>query len=144
MENIKKIFIVIVLFVLLVGAGIGVYILIFRHNSAPSVKKPEEKQNVPTTSSVKQSPEKVIQNFSKKLEKLYEKDSDLDGLTNQEETKYGTDPENIDSDGDGLTDKDELFLYRTDPLKADSDGDGYADAYEIDRGYNPLGPGRIK
>lgn len=43
-------------------------------------------------------------------------DSDLDGLSDLLEYKYGTDPLNPDTDGDGLTDSDEILLYNTDPL----------------------------
>ena len=47
----------------------------------------------------------------------------------------------LDSDGDGLTDDQEINVYHTDPHKADTDGDGFTDAQEIKNGYNPLGPG---
>ena len=50
----------------------------------------------------------------------------------------------VDSDGDGLTDEQEINTYRTDPQKADTDGDTYPDAEEIKNGYNPLGEGRLK
>jgi hypothetical protein len=41
-----------------------------------------------------------------------------------------TDPNNPDTDGDGLLDGDEVHLFGTDPLKADSNGNGIADGYE--------------
>jgi Bacterial TSP3 repeat len=44
-------------------------------------------------------------------------DNDQDGLTNEEEKAYGTDPEN-----------------------SDTDGDGYSDKVEIESGYDPLKP----
>jgi len=47
----------------------------------------------------------------------------------------------IDSDGDGLTDAQEINTYKTDPQKKDTDGDSYPDADEIKNGYNPLGSG---
>ncbi|MDP4117226.1 MAG: binary toxin-like calcium binding domain-containing protein, partial [Bacteroidota bacterium] len=59
------------------------------------------------------------------------KDIDNDGLTNDEEEQLGTDPRNPDTDGDGLTDGQEVKLYHTDPLKADTDGDGLSDYDEI-------------
>jgi len=49
----------------------------------------------------------------------------------------------IDSDNDGLTDKDET-IYGTDPEKADTDGDGFSDGDEVKNGYNPLGEGKLK
>jgi hypothetical protein len=44
-----------------------------------------------------------------------------------------------DSDQDGLS-NDEETLYKTDPLKKDSDGDGYMDGVEVESGYDPLKP----
>ncbi|MFA5776922.1 MAG: hypothetical protein WC906_00530 [Parcubacteria group bacterium] len=46
----------------------------------------------------------------------------------------------LDSDQDGLTNEEEKS-YGTDPHKADTDGDGYSDGVEIRSGYNPLKPG---
>jgi hypothetical protein len=46
---------------------------------------------------------------------------------------------NKDSDGDGLSDAEEIRL-KTDPLNPDSDGDGYLDKTEYALGYNPLDP----
>lgn len=43
----------------------------------------------------------------------------------------------LDSDQDGLT-NDEEKTYGTDPNKPDTDGDGYNDGSEIKAGYNPL------
>ena len=42
----------------------------------------------------------------------YEEDRDGDGLANWEETLWGTDPDNADSDGDGIRDKDDVFESR--------------------------------
>lgn len=47
-------------------------------------------------------------------------DPDVDGLTNDQEATYGTNPNNPDSDGDGFLDGD-----------------------EVQNGYNPLGPGKL-
>jgi len=44
-----------------------------------------------------------------------------------------------DSDQDGLS-NDEEALYKTDPLNKDTDGDGYMDGVEIESGYDPLKP----
>jgi len=70
-------------------------------------------------------------------------DSDGDGLTDQEETQLGTDPQSADTDNDGLTDFEEVRQYKTDPKKPDTDGDTYLDGAEIKGGYNPLGPGKL-
>jgi outer membrane protein OmpA-like peptidoglycan-associated protein len=60
-----------------------------------------------------------------------EDDDDNDGLTNIEERRYGTDPKNPDTDGDGLKDGEEVKRYRTNPLRMDTDGDGINDGEEV-------------
>ena len=47
---------------------------------------------------------------------------------------------NTDSDGDGLTDFEELNTYFTDPNSADTDGDGFSDGEEIAGGFDPFDP----
>ncbi len=65
-------------------------------------------------------------------------DPDNDGLTNLEEYQNGTDPHNPDTDGDGLSDGDEVHLYHTNPLLWDTDGDGISDGVEVQTGSDPL------
>lgn len=52
---------------------------------------------------------------------------------------YGTDPQNPDTDGDGLTDGQEVSLG-TDPRDADTDKDGLSDGFEVSIGTNPCQP----
>ena len=47
-------------------------------------------------------------------------DPDGDGLTNQEESEYGTDPNNDDTDDDGVNDSDEID-QGSNPLDSDDD-----------------------
>jgi hypothetical protein len=61
----------------------------------------------------------------------YYGDWDGDGIKNADEDKYGTNPRNPDTDGDGISDYDEIFKYHTNPIKADSDNDGINDYDEI-------------
>ena len=58
-------------------------------------------------------------------------DSDGDGLTDDEELRIGTDPHNWDTDGDGLSDGDEVNVHKTNPLNPDTDGDGLLDGEEV-------------
>jgi hypothetical protein len=65
-------------------------------------------------------------------------DPDNDGLTTDQEIALGTDPLVSDTDGDGLSDGDEVNVYHTNPQAADSDGDGIRDGDEIAGGSDPL------
>lgn len=58
-------------------------------------------------------------------------DSDNDGLTDDEEVTWGTDPLNEDTDNDGLLDGEEVHEYITDPLDEDTDGDVLLDGEEV-------------
>ncbi|MEM7217524.1 MAG: OmpA family protein [Pseudomonadota bacterium] len=70
-------------------------------------------------------------------------DPDVDGLTDPQEAVLGTDPNDADSDNDGLNDGAEvgangtLDAGETDPLDADSDEDGINDGDEVN-GTGPL------
>ncbi len=70
-------------------------------------------------------------------------DSDGDGLTDKQEMVIGTDPFNPDSDEDGLFDNEEIVLYETDPLNDDTDGDTHKDGDEVKAGYDPNGEGTL-
>jgi hypothetical protein len=61
-----------------------------------------------------------------------------------------TDPNNSDSDGDGLMERQEdvnrngqVDYGETDPCDEDSDDDGYSDGEEVDAGSDPLNPADI-
>jgi hypothetical protein len=61
-------------------------------------------------------------------------DPDNDGLNNLQEFQNGTDPHNPDTDGDGLTDGQEVLLYHTSPLLLSTDGTGIPDGIEVQTG----------
>ncbi|MDD5728175.1 MAG: PA14 domain-containing protein, partial [Victivallales bacterium] len=69
----------------------------------------------------------------------WQKDSDLDGIGDLEERASNTNVNSGDTDGDGLSDSEEMNIYHTDPNKADTDGDGINDYEEIRIAFtNPL------
>lgn len=75
---------------------------------------------------------------------FFRRDSDNDGMTDEDEARNGTnpiDPSDADGDldGDGVSNGDEVGLG-TNPNSVDSDGDGVSDADEIRLGYDPLDP----
>jgi len=65
----------------------------------------------------------------------YASDTDGDGLTDgQEVLQYGTSPVLQDTDGEGWNDWDEINTYKTNPILTDTDGDGVMDSEDM----NPL------
>ncbi len=71
-------------------------------------------------------------------------DTDGDNLSDYEEIRmYKTNPLNPDTDGDGLSDYDEVIIYKTNPLSSDTDGDGHRDLDEINNGYSPIDGGKM-
>ena len=79
-------------------------------------------------------------------------DSDGDGLADIYEDIIGTNANNADTDDDGLSDYDEVYITGTDPTKydsvtdavsdydADNDSDGLGNGREIELGTDPLNP----
>jgi hypothetical protein len=59
------------------------------------------------------------------------KDSDGDGLSDSNELFYGTNPLLDDTDLDGLKDGEEIHIYETNATNPDTDGDGLKDGEEV-------------
>lgn len=87
---------------------------------------------------------------------IYIIDQDGDKLSKREESFYGSDDTKVDTDGDGISDYDEVYGWAplsasigepynwavppriySDPTKADTDGDGLTDAQEKTKGTDP-------
>ena len=64
-------------------------------------------------------------------------DTDKDGLSDYDEVSWTmsswhtTDPNDADSDDDGLSDGEEEIIYGTSPNSKDSDGDGIPDKDDL-------------
>ncbi len=79
-------------------------------------------------------------------------DSDEDKVSDSLEGIFGTDPNNPDTDGDGLSDYEEIYITGTNPLKYDtdengvndadddSDGDGLSNKKELELGTSVISP----
>jgi hypothetical protein len=52
-----------------------------------------------------------------KASEISKEDSDKDGLYDSWEVILGTNPNNSDTDGDGFSDWEELYVYKSDPLQ---------------------------
>jgi hypothetical protein len=64
-------------------------------------------------------------------------DADSDGATNDQEYGALANPTASDTDGDGLSDGDELNTHGTSPISTDSDGDDMPDGWEVTYGLSP-------
>lgn len=70
-------------------------------------------------------------------EQLKNTPSDLEGKSQYEKFEMGLEIEDgSDTDGDGLTDKEEIEVYGTDPLLKSTAGDLYSDKYKIENGLD--------
>ncbi|MBU1118417.1 hypothetical protein KKH43_00875 [Patescibacteria group bacterium] len=74
-------------------------------------------------------------------------DLDKDGLPNDWETNHGLNPNDPadafdDPDFDQLNNSEE-YKYGSDPDNPDTDRDGFRDGIEVQKGYNPSGEGKI-
>lgn len=58
-------------------------------------------------------------------------DLDADNYADDLEWDLGLDPNNADTDADGVADGDEISIYGTEPTIYDTDGDGVADGEEL-------------
>lgn len=67
-------------------------------------------------------------------------DSDGDDLADCTEFSLQTDTQNPDTDGDRLTDGQEVLIRKTDPLDTDTDDGGIEDGNEADGATDPLDP----
>jgi len=56
---------------------------------------------------------------------------DYDGLTTRQEYLARSNPQDFDTDADGLSDGDEVLVRHTDPIDPDTDNDGLTDGDEV-------------
>ena len=67
-------------------------------------------------------------------------DVDSDGISALDELNLGTNINSSDTDGDGLDDYAEVYIYKTNPLRSDTDEDTINDDDELKIGLDPLNP----
>ena len=88
--------------------------------------------------------DKTLTGFKPNIDIKPDDDTDEDGIINSKELEYGTSISSIDTDGDLLTDYEEIYTYKTNPLSKDSDNDGLDDLSEVKLGLNPLSKDEVK
>ena len=67
-------------------------------------------------------------------------DGNTDGMARADLGASETINPAADTDGEGLSDEDEIGIYGTNPLLPDSDGEGQSDRVEVIAGMDPLDP----
>jgi hypothetical protein len=134
----KKIAYGVAVIAVIVVVGMLVRLITLRTKSSVVSETVVENSSAQVTVPTAQSSSISVNKFDERVAAVYAKDADFDGILDVDEKKYGTRPDNPDSDGDGILDGDEIKLYTTNPTKADTDGDGVKDGVEILRGRNPL------
>ncbi|MBI4653047.1 hypothetical protein HY750_02235 [Candidatus Kuenenbacteria bacterium] len=124
--------------VFIIVGGVIVVILIFFgiYTIMPKIKAIKEERELQEKNIDTQLQTKII-------EQSANIDSDKDGLSDKEEIQFNTNPLKVDTDNDGLSDRDEIKTWKTDPLNPDTDGDGINDGDEIKRKLNPNGEGTL-
>lgn len=153
LEKIRKYLIIFAVIILVVGAaGAGYYwrnaillkanqyLDLFTKKSQPAditnVQNIQTTETKPATKTPSISP--VNTNITPAS-----KDTDHDGLADDEEKKLGTNLNNADSDSDGLYDNEEVKIYKTDPLDPDTNNNGIKDGDEVKMKLNPRGTGPL-
>lgn len=133
--------IVVAVIVLIAGGAYAYYrSVVYQQTYIPT---PEDLGEVQVDQSEGLGMNEDVDEVKKRIEEASGDDFDFDGLTNEEEKQYRTNPRKADSDNDGLFDRDEIMFYKTDPNDTDSDNDGYLDGQEVQSGYNPNGEGKL-
>lgn len=133
--SLKKIFLIL-LILLIIGLVVFISFFFVKKFTPLSPFLNQTNQNLNQTSPTTSNNINVNLNINPAT--LVPLDSDHDGLSDDKEKEIGTDPNNKDTDQDGIIDGAEggKFL-KTDPLNPDTDGDGYKDGEEVLKGYDP-------
>jgi len=135
-----KVVIMVLAIVIVIGVAFLLSMRILNSKTPTTPVAPETNQTVSETATLEEEP--VIEQAQPVIQQT-EVDMDKDGLSDVREAQLGTNPNNPDTDADGLFDKEEVDTYKTNPLNPDTDGDGYKDGDEVSKGYNPNGLGKL-
>ena len=131
----------------IIWSSVVVIILLISGYFILQTRKDDSKLDIPILEESSKEPENSIIEEANKSENNIQKIDDNNDKTeiNLKETAISNDteyinntPTELDSDGDGLSDEDELYVYFTHPSDKDTDGDSFTDKQEIDGGYDPL------
>jgi len=130
-SNKNKIIFLVVGILLLAGLFIGAYVYVQSLTKPPEVTPPVDVPIVVTPEPIPEPPITTPPVVTPPITSPFPTTNRVTG---------------VDSDSDGLTDKEETTLYNTDPRRPDSDNDGFLDGNEVFHRYNPNGdaPGTLE
>jgi hypothetical protein len=114
------------LLVILIGVGLITYYAYFKEKPADIQEKQAASENNNIQPATTEEPV-IERGVDVKEEEIITIDTDKDGLTDIEEEKYKTDPNNKDTDNDGYTDYEEIESGY-DPLNKKAEGETKEDA----------------
>ncbi|HIT21473.1 MAG TPA: hypothetical protein IAB56_00685 [Candidatus Scybalousia intestinigallinarum] len=129
--------VLIIVFVIGVGAVMGTSMFFSVRNFNRYQDKEESKKVEPQYATEDDEP--IVETYSGDLEFTDEEkqqDLDDDGLSTSQELELGTNPIFKDTDGDGLTDGEEVNIYHSDPLKYSTSGDDISDYLKVKKGLD--------
>ncbi len=140
-----KVILIALLIILFIGLSYLVYVKFFTNQESTVYTDPAPIINIDNSAEIQKSGEEV--NIATQTPVVSEEniatstlvvtttpvvsDTDGDGLTDEEELILGTNINLTDSDSDGLLDADEAKFYNTKANLSDTDGDGLSDYEEI-------------
>lgn len=110
--------------------GFGVYAWLFSGDGDGDVPTYAGVQKTDIPSAPELSPDdlRTLESAARIQQQFEERgDADRDGLSKEQETAWGTDPDQSDTDADGIDDYTEVMVKKTDPLSGDTDADGIDD-----------------
>lgn len=129
--------------IIIVIVGVLIFLLLIKLPKNKTINNNPETENPGLENLIENTPNVEVEN-----DYLLEEEPNPN-ISNEEENEIinnniEVDISVLDSDGDGLTDYQEVEIWGTDPYNPDTDGDGYSDFDEIKSGYNPLGEGKLE
>ena len=133
-KHIKTRFLIFLLVLTIILTGIWIIILFAAEKAADAQKDIFTKESYISYNANSEA-------LNKFYASLASQNTDIKGMTKLDKAMSGLLTEdNADTDGDGLTDKEELEIYHTDPKKKSTADDLYSDKEKVDMGVDPTKP----